>query len=184
MEVLLLSLPLAVALAAAVGLTVFITAVKVHRVRLRAMSSETVDLLAVPGAARAILDPGRQWLMARGFRYLSSFRFTPMIAGPAGGEKYGDVYLDDARAVFAVVMPREVPRPGDTTSIEFQSVFADGSACVTVNRMRHGLVHEEAGWPVQDHYLADMAQVLERHAAWVSRAGKPPVAYAALRERL
>lgn len=184
MEVLSMLLPLAAGLAAAVGLTVFITALKVNRVKLRAMSSDPVDLLAVPAPARAILDPGRQWLMARGFRYLSSFRYTPMVAGPGGDEKYGDVYMDEARAVFAVVSPREVPRPGDTTAIEFQSVFADGTACLTVNRTRHGLVHEESGWPVQDHYLGDLARVLERHVAWVAQSGKQPVADAALRERL
>lgn len=184
MQVLLLLMPLAIALAAAIGLTVFMTAIKVNRVKLRAMTTEPVDLLAVPPEARAILDPGRQWLMARGFRYLSSFRFTPMIAGPGGDERYCDVYLDDARAVFAAVTPREVPRPGDTTTMEFQSVFTDGTACATVNRARHGLLHEESLWPVQDPYSADFDKVLEGHIAWVAKSGKTSLADVALRDRL
>jgi Zn-dependent protease len=185
LELLTLLIPLAIALAAGFGLTVFITAVKVNRVRLRPMTVERVDLLAVPATARAILEPGRAWLMARDFRYVSSFRLDAMIAGPDGDVRYGDLYVEQSRAVFAAVMPREAPQPGDTTNIEFQSVFADGRCFATVNRMRHTMVWESPEWSFQDHYLADPAQVLERHLAWVARAGGGvPVADIELRDRV
>ena len=60
------------ALALGVALTVFLTAVKVSRVRLRPMDGRRIDLTRAPAAARGVLDIGRAWLLPRGFRYRES----------------------------------------------------------------------------------------------------------------
>lgn len=126
-------LPIAIVFATAIGLAVLVTAVKASRIRLKSMRAEPVDLARVPQATRAVLDIGRDWLRARGFRYLSSWKIRPMIA-KATEWKYSDVYAADDGATFAVVSPREQPRPGDIVAIEFESVFADGVVMTTFNR--------------------------------------------------
>ena len=71
MDLIGLAASIAIALAAGVGITIFVTAIRASRLRLKRMRAELVDLPRVPEATRAILDVGRRWLLPRGFRYVS-----------------------------------------------------------------------------------------------------------------
>src|SRR6188474_2654798 len=100
-----LNLLLSVAGAIALGivLTVFLTAVKVSRVRLRPMDGRRIDLTRAPAAARGVLDIGRAWLLARGFRYQSSWVMRPLIVAKRADVRFSDVYADESGTIFAGV---------------------------------------------------------------------------------
>jgi Zn-dependent protease len=176
-------LPIAMAVAIGFGLTIFLTGVKASRIRLKSMRTEAIDLARVPQATRAVLDVGRQWLVPRGFRYLSSWKTRPMIV-KATEWRYSDVYVGEDGVTFAVVTPREQPRPNDITAIEFQSVFADGVVMSTFNRYRHAIVWEPANWAIADDCIADLSQALEKHRQRVRDCGKSPLGDPAERDRI
>src|SRR4051794_11280936 len=102
-------------LGVAIAVTILIVGIRARSVLLRSMTAEPVDLVHVPRASRAILDIGRRWLLPRGFRYISSWKTKSLLAEQRD-HGYLDVYLNDATATFAVVSPREQPRPGDATA--------------------------------------------------------------------
>jgi Zn-dependent protease len=178
-----LLLPIVLALALGLGLTILLTGVKMSRLRLKPMRTEPIDLARVPQATRAVLDIGRVWLVARGFRYLSSWKTRPMVV-KATEWRFSDVYVGDDGVTFAIVTPREAPRPGDITSIEFQSVFADGVVMSTFNRYRHALVWESPNWKVSDDLVSDLSQALENHRRRVRDCGKTPLGDPAERDRI
>lgn len=183
MDLIGLAVSIAVALAAVIALTVLVTAIRVSRVRLKRMRAEAVDLARVPAATRSILDVGRRWLLPRSFRYVSSWRIRPMLA-KASEWKFCDVYVREDAGTFAVVSPREQPGPGDTTAIEFESVFADGSMMTTFNRYRHAIVWEPPGWTIDDDCVADLAQALDNHVRRVRARGAEPLTDPAQRDRI
>jgi len=178
-----LAASIAIALAAGVGITIFVTAIRASRIRLKRMRAEPVDLPRVPEATRAILDVGRRWLLPRGFRYVSSWRIRPMLA-KASEWTYCDVYAREGSGTFAIVSPREQPSPGDTTAIEFQSVFADGTVMTTFNRYGHAIVWEPPKWRISDDCVPDMETALANHERRVAAAGVAALTDPAERDRI
>jgi Zn-dependent protease len=176
-------LSIAMTFATVIGLTILLTGVRASRIRLKSMRSEPIDLARVPQATRAVLDIGRDWLRPRGFRYLSSWKTRPMIAN-ATEWKYSDVYAGDDEITFAVVSPREQPRPGDIVAVEFQSVFANGVVMSTFNRYRHAIVWEPPAWKISDDYVSDLSQALENHRQRVRDCGMAPLSEPAERDRI
>jgi Zn-dependent protease len=183
MDVIDLAFSLAIGFVAVLALTILVNAVKVSRIRLKAMRAEPIDLPRVPESARAILDVGRRWLQARGFRYLSSWKLRPIIA-KASEWKYGDVYVDADGTTFALVSPRELPRPGDITGISFDSLFPDGTFISTVNRARHSMIWEHPDSTYYDDYVADLETALASHRQRVRDSGKAPISDPAERDRI
>ncbi|HEX5129414.1 MAG TPA: site-2 protease family protein, partial [Usitatibacter sp.] len=172
------------ALALGVALTVFLTAVKASRVRLRPMDGRRIDLTRAPAAARGVLDIGRAWLLPRGFRYQSSWVTRPLIVSKRDDVRFSDVYVDEAGTVFAGVSLRDNPQPGDLVNIEFTSVFADGTLLTTTNRYRHCHLWEPPWWKIDDPYEANLDKALERHRQRVAGEGKPPSSDAAFRDQV
>ena len=183
MDLIGLAASLAIALAAGLGITVFVTAIRASRIRLKRMRAEPVELPRVPEATRGILDVGRRWLLPRGFRYVNSWRIRPMLA-KATEWTYCDVYAREGSGIFAIVSPREQPSPGDTTAIEFQSVFADGTVMTTYNRYGHAVVWEPPRWKIADDCVADMEAALANHERRVAESGAAPLADPAERDRI
>ena len=179
-----LAFSVALAVALALALTIFVTAIRVSRIRLQRMEARPVDLTRVPPGDRAVLEIGRRWLMPRGFRYVGSSRLRPMIETKGAMFRYCDVYLHEGLGVFAVVSLREQPQPGDVAAIEFQSVLADGTLLATFNRYRHAILWESPRWSIDDSYAPDMEAVLQHHVRRLKAAGSAPIVDAEVRERV
>ena len=172
------------AIALGIVLTVFLTAVKVSRVRLRPMDGRRIDLTRAPAAARGVLDIGRAWLLARGFRYQSSWVMRPLIVAKRADVRFSDVYADESGTIFAGVSMRDNPQAGDLVNIEFSSVFADGTMLTTTNRYRHVHLWEPPWWRIEDPYEANLDKALERHRARLAAYGQAPSSDPAFRDQV
>ena len=147
-------LPLAIAVA--VGLLAAIilgqrlyTYALLRRMRFVSPEATSIARAEIPSDIRLILEETAPELEALGFEYLGSFRTRPMLRSDDPEPIYSYRYFNRATGCVASIHPSDIPEPGATASVSFQTLLADGRMLVTVNRKQYQFL------PMPDRYLLD-----------------------------
>lgn len=128
-----------------------------RRLRFGRPASRQIDRSELPDDVRLILDDAGATLHALGFEYVGSQRITRAFRSGRDFPLYSDDYLNRAARCFASVIPAEIPEPGVTADVSFQTLMADGRVLVTVNRRLHHFFPMPANYLLEDGYLPGIA---------------------------
>ena len=165
-----LSDPLLLAVAVAVGILVAVVLGQrlygyalLRRLRFGSPEVTSVTREEIPADIRLILDETAPALEALGFEYISSSRTRPMLRSGDPEPVYSYRYYHRATGCVAGLHPADLPEPGATASVSFQTLLADGRMLVTVNRRRYQFLPMPDGYLLEDGYLNSIADQWALH---------------------
>ncbi len=175
------NLPLAIAVA--IGLLAAIvlgqrlyTYALLRRMRFGNPEATSITRAEIPSDIRLILEETAPALEELGFEYIGSFRTRPMLRSGDPEPIYSHRYFHRATGCVAGIHPSDIPEPGATAGVSFQTLLADGRMLVTVNRKQYQYLPMPDGYLLDDGYLNSIADQWDLHQRRVADAGSEIVA--------
>lgn len=146
--------------------------------RLRFGSPEVTSIARdeIPADIRLILDETAPVLEALGFEYIGSFRTWPALRSGDPEPVYSHRYFNRSAGCVASIYPSDLPEPGATTNVSFQTLLIDGHMLVTVNRRQYQFLPMPDGYLLDDGYFNSVADQWGLHQRRVAEDGSEIVA--------
>jgi Zn-dependent protease len=174
-------LPWAIAVAAGLLAAIILgqrlyTYALLRRMRFGNPEATAIARTEIPAEIRLILEETAPELEALGFEYLGSFQTRPMLRSGDPEPIYSCRYFNRATGCVAVIFPSDIPEPGATASVSFQTLLADGRMLVTVNRKQYQFLPMPDRYLLDDGYLNTIADQWALHQRRVADDGSEIVA--------
>jgi hypothetical protein len=133
-----------------------------HRWRLRRSTGALDERDNAPSWIHEIVKPSEIELALLDFESHHWQRVESPFLSPCS-ERWSEVLLNSDKETYAVIQAADLPEKGAPCSVEFITLFSDGTRLNTVNGMAHRTVGAIPGSILIDPYAEDLAKQWQAH---------------------